>query len=381
VTAPTAPSPVEALRPDPAALPADPLRVAIVGATGYVGAELVRLLERHPAVTIVALVARDRDQVPVGETFAHLGQTAHRVDGRLPDASELDVVFLALPHGQTAAMAPDLLAKGVRVVDLGSDFRLSDPRDYPTWYGFEHPTPELLPGGTGLANGGRDGKRVEAAVYGLPELHRNELRAARLIAAPGCYPTATLLAVAPLARAGLIGDVVVDAKSGVSGAGREPKRDSLYGEINESIRAYGVGGHRHLAEMQQELRALGTGGDAIARLMFTPHLVPMTRGILSVGYVTPTRAVDQAQLDALYDAAYRDEPFVHVSAAPPATKSVMGSNLARVFATVDERSGRIMAMAVIDNLVKGAAGQGIQALNVAAGLPETAGLDQLPLYP
>jgi len=356
------------------------LRAAVLGATGYVGAELVRLLERHPGVRIIGLAARDRDGVPVGDAFAHLAETGHRIDSELPDASRLDTVFLALPHGRSAAIAPDLLQRGLLVVDLGSDFRLSDPTDYPTWYGFEHPTPALLPGGPGLpATNGRPA--IPAAAYGLPELHRSTLAGARLIASPGCYPTATLLALTPLARAGLIGDVVVDAKSGVSGAGREPKLETHFSETNESVRAYGVGGHRHYAEIRQELAALGVAPSALEGLVFTPHLVPMTRGLLSTCYVRPARSTDQAEVDALYAAAYGDEPYVSVATAPPATKATTGANLCRVFAHVDVRSGRIVAIGAIDNLVKGAAGQAIQAFNLATGQPETTGLDQLPLYP
>ena len=369
--------------PRPAALPRlgdRRLRVGILGATGYVGAELVRLLERHPGVEIAGLAARNRDGVAVGEAFAHLAETGHRIDASLPDAASLDVVFLALPHGQATRIAPDLAASGVLVVDLGADFRLADPADYRTFYGLEHPAPELLPGGAGQA--GREGAQaIRPAVYGLPELHREALRSARLIASPGCYPTATLLALAPLARAGLVDDVIVDAKSGVSGAGREPKLETHFSETNESVRAYGLGGHRHLAEIRGELAALGVAAGALSGLVFTPHLVPMTRGLLATCYVRPPRPVAQAELDALYANAYRDEPFVQVSPAPPATKTVTGSNVARVFASVDTRSGRIVALGAIDNLVKGAAGQAVQALNIAAGMDETAGLTQLPLYP
>jgi len=356
------------------AIPEEPKRVAVLGATGYVGAELVRILEHHPNVRIVGLAARNRDRLPMGEAFAHLAKIDHVITADLPDAASLDAVFLALPHGQAAAIAPPLLERGLLVVDLGPDFRLSDAAAYPTWYSFEHPAPELLPGGSGRPD-------LVAAVYGLPELHRAALAGARLIASPGCYPTATLLALAPLARAGLVHDVVVDAKSGLSGAGREPKLETHFGEVNESVRAYGLGGHRHYAEISQELALLGVGERALAGLVFTPHLVPMTRGLLATCYVRPADHVSQADIDALYREAYADEPCVTVSASPPATKTVTGANLARVFARLDERSGRIVAMGAIDNLVKGAAGQAVQAFNLAAGLPETAGLEQLPLYP
>jgi N-acetyl-gamma-glutamyl-phosphate reductase len=345
------------------------LRVGIIGATGYVGAELIRILTRHPHVEIVGLQGRDRDHEPIELTHRHLAGTGLAVDSSLPLA---DAVFLALPHGTAASLVPELVRDGTAVIDLGPDFRLRDAADYPRWYAFEHPNADLL---------GR-------AVYGLPELHRDELAAlvdepTAIVGAPGCYPTATLLALAPLARAGLIGDLVVDAKSGVSGAGREAKAELMFGEVNESVKAYGIGGHRHVAEIEQELAALGTAGanpGAVA-VDFVPHLIPMTRGILSTSHVRPTRTVSQDELDELYAAAYAAEPFVSVVAAPPATKHVSGSNQARVHVYHDTRTNRIIAIGVIDNLVKGAAGQGVQAFNVIHGLPETAGLEQLPLAP
>ena len=346
------------------------IRVAIVGATGYVGAELIRLLARHPNVEIVGLQGRDRDNEPIELTHRHLAATGLAVDTTLPEA---DAVFLALPHGTAATRVPELARSGVAVIDLGPDFRLRDPADYLRWYGFEHPHPEL----------------ATAATYGLPELHRAELQALveapiAVVGSPGCYPTATLLALAPLARAGLIGDLVVDAKSGVSGAGREAKAELMFGEVNESVKAYGIGGHRHVAEIEQELAWLGGAGEAnpgAAGVDFLPHLIPMSRGILSACHVRPTRPVTQAELDALYADAYAGEPFVTVVSAPPATKHVTGSNDARVHVHLDERTGRVLAIGVIDNLVKGAAGQAIQAFNIVHGLPETAGLEQLPLAP
>ncbi|HEY7522921.1 MAG TPA: N-acetyl-gamma-glutamyl-phosphate reductase [Candidatus Limnocylindrales bacterium] len=343
------------------------LRVGIVGATGFVGSELVRLLSRHPEVEIAGLEGRDRDSEPLSATHAHLASTGLTVERSLP--TDLDAVFLALPHSNAARRVPELIEAGTAIVDLGPDFRLRDPTDYPLWYRFEHPAPDLL----------------DRAVYGLPELHRAELAElgsapVAVVGAPGCYPTATLLALAPLARAGLIGDLVVDAKSGVSGAGREAKLELMFGEVNESVRAYGVGGHRHVAEIEQELGALGAGPGATG-VDFVPHLIPMTRGILATCHVRPTRVIDQGELDRLYADAYRDEPFVSVVPTPPATKHVTGSNRALVHVRWDERIGRVLALAVIDNLVKGAAGQAIQAFNVVFGLPETAGLDQLPLAP
>ena len=354
--------------------PASPdarIRVGIIGATGYVGAELIRLLSRHPRATIVGLQGRDRHAEPIGSTHAHLAGTGLTVDSDLPP---VDAVFLALPHGTAAGLVSGIVVDGTAVIDLGPDFRLRNPADYPTWYGFDHPEPDLL----------------ATAVYGLPELHRQELHALRtadraVVGSPGCYPTATLLALAPLARAGLIRDLVVDAKSGVSGAGRDAKPDLMFGEVNESVKAYGIGGHRHVAEIEQELAALGadTGvtNPGVAPVDFLPHLIPMTRGILSAAHVRPTRPTTGAELAELYAAAYADEPFVTVVDAAPATKHVLGSNHARVFVHHDPRTDRILAIGVIDNLVKGAAGQAIQAFNLVHGLPETLGLEGLPLAP
>ena len=348
------------------------VRVGIVGATGYVGAELVRLLARHPFVEIVGLTARSRSNEHVGGTHPHLASTGLAIDAATPQ--HVDALFLALPHGTAAEIVPPVAAAGTTIIDLGPDFRLRNPADYPRWYGFDHPAPELL----------------DDAVYGLPELHRPELEALRhaeraIVGSPGCYPTTTLLALAPLARAGLIGDLVVDAKSGVSGAGRDPKADMMFGEVNESVKAYGVGGHRHVAEIEQELAWMGAtaavDNPGAAGVDFLPHLIPMTRGILSACHVRPTRPVDQAELDALYAEAYDDEPFVTVVATPPATKHVTGSNHVRVHVSADPRTGRVLAIGVLDNLVKGAAGQAVQAFNLVHGLPETAGLEQLPLAP
>ena len=350
------------------------LRVGIVGATGYVGAELIRILTRHPNVDLVGLAGRDRQDEPIGGHHPHLAATDLTVATHLP---EVDAAFLALPHGAAVDLVPDLIAAGTAVIDLGPDFRLRDPDDYPRWYGFEHPRPDLL----------------DVAVYGLPELHRDELQGlmdqeVAIVGSPGCYPTATLLALAPLARAGLIGDLVVDAKSGVSGAGRDPKPEMMFGEVDQSVKAYGLGGHRHVAEIEQELAYAAVDGGlepdanpgAIA-VDFLPHLIPMVRGILSTNHVRPTRSVSQAQVDALYEASYAREPFVRVVTTPPATKHTTGSNFVHVYVRVDDRTGRIIAIAVEDNLVKGAAGQAVQSFNIVHGLPEMAGLDQHPLAP
>jgi N-acetyl-gamma-glutamyl-phosphate reductase len=344
--------------------------VGIIGAAGYVGGELIRLLERHPRVRIRGLQGRDRDHEPIGTAHPHLARTGHHIESALPDT---EVVFLALPHGASAALVPDLVDQGIRVIDLGADYRLKDPADYPRWYGFEHPAPELL----------------SHAVYGLPEQHRAAIRAlgdaeVTIVGSPGCYPTATLLGLYPLARAGLIADVVVDAKSGVSGAGRSVKADLMYSEVDESVRAYGLAGHRHVSELVQELRTAGASPDAnpgATSVGFLPHLVPMQRGILAASHVRPTHEIGTRELRDLYTEAYSQDPFVQVVDEAPATSQVRGSNFARVHAHADERTGRIIVVSVIDNLVKGAAGQAIQAFNLVHGLSEMDGLEQLPLAP
>jgi N-acetyl-gamma-glutamyl-phosphate reductase len=351
------------------------ITVGIIGATGYAGGELVRLLLNHPRVKIAGLHGRNRDNQPIAVSHPQLSATGLVIDQAIPQA---DAVFTALPHGVAAEMTAEIVANGSALLDVGPDFRLHNPADYPAWYKFDHPAKELL----------------AQAVYGLPELHRAEMVAAAvkdttIIGLAGCYPTATILTLAPLARAGLIQDLAVDAKSGVSGAGREPRADLLYSEVNESVKAYGLFSHRHTAEMEQELQQQGERGafknkaanPGVATVDFLPHLIPMTRGILTSCHVRPTRSVAQAELDALYRDAYGNEPFVQVVADPPATKHVFGSNICRICVKVDPRSGRILAIGVIDNLVKGAAGQAVQSLNVLFGLPETTGLEQYPLAP
>ena len=340
----------------------DRIRVGIVGASGYAGAELVRLLAEHPAVELAGLYARGRDDVPLADAYPHLAPLGLRLRDGAPEPGEVDVAFLALPHGQSAELAVRLASGGTTVVDVGSDLRLVDPALYPAWYGFEHPCPDAL----------------ADAVYGLTEFARDHLPEARLIANPGCYPTATLLAVTPFARAGVLtGDLVVDAKSGVSGAGRSAGSDFLYTELEGGTRAYGLPRHRHTPEMAQGLAAAGTGE---VTLTFVPHLVPQVRGIVSTSYLQLTEDLDDDALRGILDEAYADEPFVHPVASPPSSKHAAGTNHAFVQA-VRTSPRRAVAISVIDNLGKGAAGQAVQNMNVARGLPETAGLEALGLYP
>jgi N-acetyl-gamma-glutamyl-phosphate reductase len=341
--------------------PMDPVRVAIVGASGYAGAELVRILAGHPHARIEALHGRNRDGQELADDSAHLAPLGLRFGGDEPEPG-IDVAFLALPHGKSAELAVRLAAGGTTVVDIGSDLRLRDAAAYPDWYGFEHPAPDAL----------------SEAVYGLTEFARDRLAGARLIANPGCYPTASLLALTPFARAGVLaGEVIVDAKSGVSGAGRAAGSDFLYTELEGGTKAYGIPRHRHAPEIAQGLAAAGAEN---VGLTFVPHLVPQVRGIVATCYLTLADDLDDDALRAILDDAYADEPFVHPVAAPPSSKLAWGSNHAFVFVA---RSGprRAVAIGAIDNLGKGAAGQAVQNMNVALGLPEVAGLEALGVYP
>jgi N-acetyl-gamma-glutamyl-phosphate reductase len=363
--------------------PGDPgarrIRTAgVLGASGYAGAELLRLIARHPDLEVTWAA---------GDSTAHQAVAA-RYPGLAAAYGELefcsmeegldkgaDVLFMALPHGQAAAIAPRVVGVRPRLtVDLSADFRLRDPAAYPTWYGAEHPHPEEL----------------GAWPYGLPELYREELRGAAKVAVPGCYPTAALLALAPLVAAGLVEPegIVVDAKSGITGAGRSLKDSYLFAQANESVSPYGVGSHRHTPEIEQELsRAAGVP----VTISFTPHLVPLSRGLLATCYATLVPGVGDAELAACYAEAYADEPFIDLpfidlAGRPtpvswPATRAVATTNRAQVAAAADPRSGRVVAAAAIDNLVKGAAGQALQCANLAIGLPETTGLDLVPPGP
>lgn len=339
-----------------------PVRVAIVGITGYAGGELARLVLRHPEVRLVAAVSRSRQGEPLRDVQPNLHSApASLVIG--PDVADAEVVFTALPAGEAAKQAPAWLSEGRAVIDLGSDFRLRDPRDYERWYRYAHPSPGLL----------------REAVYGLTELTRAKLPKARVVANPGCYPAATLLALAPALKAGLVeDDLIVDAKSGVSGAGHTVDEAYIYGTIDGSVRPYGVPGHRHTPEIAQEVATLS---GRMPRLTFTPHLVPMTRGLVSTCYATLKPGVTPGKVADAYRTAYEDEPFVRVVATYPATKAALGSNWCLVHAVVDEANGRLIAFGALDNLVKGAAGSAVQNFNAMRGYPETLGLEALPLWP
>jgi N-acetyl-gamma-glutamyl-phosphate reductase len=337
------------------------LRVAILGASGYAGAELMRLCAGHPVFKPAAVFGDSNAGQTVGRLYPHLALAYPELAFRPTesfDAADVDLVFSAMPHGQSQKIADKVLGPDRPWVDLGADFRLDTAEEYRLWYGEEHGRPDLL----------------GEFVYGLPEIMRARLRTARRVAAPGCYPTAAILALRPLVQAGMVEarGLIVDAVSGVSGAGRAAKVETGFCTIDESFSAYGLVNHRHTAEMEA-----GIGG----QVLFTPHLAPMNRGILATCYATPAGELStNTLLQALRD-AYAGEPFVHVSETPPATKTVLGSNAVHLTARHDPRTGKVIVVSALDNLVKGAAGQMIQCANLMFGLEETAGLAVCGVFP
>lgn len=343
------------------------IRVSIIGASGYGGGELVRLLVGHPEARLVHLTAESRKAEPYGEVFPNLrGFVSHVTEEADLEAigADSDVVFFALPNGMPMTMVPRM-GPNVKVIDLGADFRFKDPATYKQWYKADHACPDLL----------------AESVYGQPELHRDEIRRARIIGNPGCYPTAALIAIAPFVQARVIerNGIIVDAKSGVSGAGRGASMGVHFSEVNENVRPYNVAAHRHGPEMEQEVAALA---GAPMTVTFAPHLIPMTRGILATVYMRLAHSMTTAEAEGLLREAYAQEPFVRVlPGGLPETKATFGSNYCDIAVRVDPRGKTIIVMAAIDNLVKGAAGQAIQNMNVMCGMPEGAGLDRPPLYP
>ena len=336
-------------------------RVGIVGASGFTGAELLRLLAGHPHLELVVATGDSLAGARAADVYPSLSTAYPDLVFEAFDAGRLaglDLVVLGLPHAASMALAPSLVGEVGCVVDLSAAFRLRDASAYPTFYGFEHTEPELL----------------AEAVFGLPELHRDELVGARLVATPGCHVTAATLALAPLVAAGLVEarGIVVNNVTGITGAGRTPSDTNVFTNIDSNVVAYGLLGHRHTPEMEQEIGAT---------VCFTPHLVPMSRGILATCYARPVDGCTPADVDAALRDAYADEPFATVTEAPPATKSVLGSNAAHVSARLDERTGTVISMCAIDNLTKGASGGALQAANVALGLPEAAGLGTIGLAP
>ena len=343
------------------------MKVGIINVTGYAGAELARILNEHREVEITSVTGRSGAGKRLSEVFPHLSNIDLNIDPEL--SGSLDFVFSALPHAASAEALKDAVSSGIKGVDISADFRIRDLNTYSEWYDVEHPCPELM----------------ESSVYGLPELHRSAIKDCQIAANPGCYPTASILGLAPALEAGIIEpEVIVDAKSGVSGAGRSLSLKIHYSEVNENISAYGLDGHRHMPEISQELDLLS---QQHVNLTFLPHLIPMTRGILAScyaplkdSYIASAKDL-KTEVKSLYKDFYKDERFTHVVDSPPMTKHTLGSNDCIIYPTVDVRAGRLMVVSCIDNLVKGAAGQAIQNMNIMCGMPEDSGLNQLAIYP
>jgi N-acetyl-gamma-glutamyl-phosphate reductase len=341
------------------------VKVGIINVTGYAGSELARILHYHPEVQLVSVTGRSAAGQKIGEVFPHLRDIDMTIEEEL--TASADIVFSALPHKASAEALVPFLKNGTKVIDISADFRLKNVSEYEQWYNVVHPCPQYL----------------EEAVSGLTELHREEVAKAQLIANPGCYSTAAVLALAPAVSAGIIEpDIIVDGKSGISGAGRGFSLTTHFSEVNESVQAYSIGGHRHLPEMVQELGELNINQP---RITFMPHLIPMTRGILDTCYATfkdgALGSNPKAQLLEIYREFYKDDRFVEVVNTPPATKHTLGNNLCVVHPTLDPHSNRFVAIGCLDNLVKGAAGQAVQNMNIMTGQQEEAGLETLALYP
>jgi len=349
------------------------IKTAIVGASGYSGEELVHLLLKHPHAELTAITSRRYAGLTLAQVFPKFASLPHARELKFsepnPDlvAQKATVAFLALPHGVSSEMAVPLLEKGCRVIDLSADFRLKSAAVYKEFYGHDHPSPHLL----------------AQSVYGLPEIYRGKITQAALVASPGCYPTSILLPVIPLLRARLIqpSTIIADSLSGVSGAGRKAELDYLFVECHESMRPYGLPKHRHLSEIEQEL---SLAADQTVVIQFTPHLIPVNRGILSTIYLTPASPLEDdesrgrylAQVTEYFHMAYDGEPFVRVldGKALPDTKNVVGTNVLEFAWRLDPRTGRLIVMSAVDNIVKGASGQAVQSYNLMFGFPETAGL-------
>ena len=343
------------------------MKIGIINITGYAGSELARILYRHPNVEITSVTGRSAAGQQLNEVFPHLTAMNMPIEEEL--SGSLDLVFSALPHKASAEACIPVLEQGVKVVDISADFRLKQADEYTEWYGVDHPDPTYL----------------EEAVYGLTELHRDDVSTSRLVANPGCYPTSAILGLAPAVTSKIITqDIIVDSKSGVSGGGRSLTLTNHFSEVNENVFAYALNGHRHLPEITQEVAPLA---DKVLNLTFLTHLIPMTRGILSSCYATltePTKWVGsegREKIINLYRDYYADDPFVRVVPTPPQTKQTLGNNLCLIHPSIDERTGRLIVISCLDNLVKGAAGQAVQNMNLMCGFPEETGLEALAVYP
>ena len=351
------------------------ISTTIINVTSYTGLEVLRLLSQHPQFRVTSITARSSAGKTLGEVFPQLLGSAYAALTLREEPEQSELAFICLPHAAAAESAIQLLQRGTKVIDLSADFRLRDAAQYATWYKHTHPAPALL----------------ETAIYGLCERYRSRIEGASLIANPGCYATAAILALIPALASGRIGrDIIIDAKSGASGAGRSPTQGTHYSDLNEDVSAYSVNGHRHLPEITQELAAAardaGNPVDDGLRVTFIPHLMPMTRGILATCYAdlkrdAPRTISTSEEARALYEAFYANEPFIRVVDEPPHTKWTYGSNLCLIHPMVDTRTGRLLVIACLDNLVKGAAGQALQNANRLFGLPETTGLPLMAVYP
>ena len=346
------------------------ISVGIIGASGYTGAELLRLCHAHPSFEVAFATGDSQAGVAVAELYPSLAAAYGDMVFRAYEPSLLagvDLVFCGLPHGASQALMVELRQRVRWVVDLAADFRLADASLYPQWYGETHLVPELL----------------GDFVYGLPELFREQLAGASAVATPGCYPTSAALAMAPLLREGLVdtSPIIVNAVSGVSGAGRPAKPNTTFCTVDEDFTAYGLLTHRHTPEIEQSVARLSGVSASEVSVLFTPHLAPMNRGMLATCYLQPSAPVDTAGLLDLYRSFYDGEPFIVITDESPSTKACLGSNTAYVTVRSDQRTGRILALAAIDNLTKGASGQAVQCANILAGLPETTGLSSVGVYP
>ena len=340
------------------------IAVGILNVSGYIGAETARILRRHPNVRVTSVTGRSAAGKPLAETYPHLAPYGLDV---AEEVGEVDIVISALPHAAGAPVLLPLIDRGVPIVDHTADFRLKSVSEFESWYKVSHPRPELL----------------QESVYGLTELHRQEIPSSKLVAAPGCFPTGAVLALAPAWRAGLIGaDIIVDSKTGISGAGRSADLINSFSEVDENVVPYGLAGHRHLPEINQELSRLCES--PAPRITFVPHRIPMTRGILTTCYATLAsgrESMSIGEVRDVYRQQYAGERFVRYVDFVPETKQTLGSNTCLVHVALDERNGRLIAISALDNLVKGGAGQGVQDMNLMLGLPEDAGLDDIALYP
>ena len=344
----------------------DSVKIAILNITGYAGINLARILHGHPSVEIVSVTGRSDAGKQLSEIFPHMDALDIKIEQEV--SKDVDLIFSCLPHSASASVLEPFIRKGVEVIDLSADFRLNNSSEYESWYKTEHPCPQYL----------------SDAVYGLPELHSVEISSAKLIASPGCYATASILGLAPIVESGaLSGDIIIDAKSGVSGAGRSASVKTNFSEVNENVSAYSVEGHRHLPEVIQEIELLNK--DKKLKTTMLTHFIPITRGIIVSCYVNlenkGSGVYTQQEIKQIYKDFYSDKSFVEISDYPPSTKQVSGTNRCIIYCTIDKRTNRLIVVSCIDNLIKGAAGQAVQSMNVMLGLNETEGLSHLAQYP